>query len=161
MYTTFLIITSARLVTRHNLLYILSVVRQSRYLVLSAKLALRAQPVVKLSGACHYYLQMLQGDVVESLGFIVGVDVLQATVENVGKLVYVGRLLGKLNEPLVAALGVLIHKYRCSRVFLHLGTRLLAGVSQSLLGVVLYKFLAEGIDEVFGTTGNDKLIGAN
>ena len=129
--------------------------------MLSAQLALRAQPVVKLSGACHYYLQMLQGDVVESLSLVVGVDVLQTAVEDVGKLVDVGRLLGKLNEPLVAALGVLVHKHRSGGVFLHLGTRLLAGVSQSLLGVVLDKFLAEGIDEVFGTTGNDKLVGAN
>ena len=128
--------------------------------MLSAQLALRAQPVVKLSGACHYYLQMLQGDVVESLSLVVGVDVLQTAVENVGKHTKIGRLLGKLYEPLVAALGVLVHKYRCCRVFLHLGTRLLAGVSQSLLGVVLYKLLAEGIDEVLGASGDDKLVGA-
>ena len=58
---------------------------------------------------------MLQGDVVESLCLVVGVYLLQALVEDVGEGVEVGRFLGELDEPLVAALRVGVHEHRRRR----------------------------------------------
>ena len=58
----------------------------------------------------------------------------------------------------MAALRIGIHKDRSSRVFQHLGTRLLASVSQSLLGIVHDEFLAKGIDKALGASADDELI---
>lgn len=48
-----------------------SVVGQSWHLVLSAELALRFEPVVEQALPCHHHLEVLQGDVVETLCLIV------------------------------------------------------------------------------------------
>ena len=95
----------------------------------------------------------------ETLCLVVGVYFLESLVEYVGKLADAFRLLSKLYEPLVAAFGVLVHKHRGGSIFLDLGPRFGAGVGKSLLGVILYKLLAEGIDEVFCASGDDKLVG--
>ena len=97
----------------------------------------------------------------EALRLVVGVDSLQLVVEYVGELVDVLRLLGELDEPLVATLGVGIHEHRSSSVLLHLGTGLLAGIGETLLGVVLYEFLAEGVDEVLRSARDDELVRAH
>ena len=67
--------------------------------------------------------------------------------------------LGELDEPLVAALRILVHEHRGCRVLQYLGTRLLTGVGQAFLGIVDNQLLAEGIDEVLRAAGDDELIG--
>lgn len=94
-------------------------------------------PVVEESCACLHHFEVLQGDVVEALGFVVGVDLLQSSVEQVAEALQVVGLFGELDEPLVSALGVLVHVDGCGCVFQHLCACLVAGVSQTLLGVVL------------------------
>ena len=59
----------------------------------------------------------------------------------------------------MAALAVGIHEDRRCRVLQHLGSRLSASLGQSLLGIVDNQFLAEGIDEGLGATGDDELVG--
>ena len=59
----------------------------------------------------------------------------------------------------MVAFGLAVHEYRGGRVFEHLGTRLLAGILQSLFGIVHNQFFAEGIDEMLGASGNDEFIG--
>ena len=77
--------------------------------MLSAELALRLEPVVEEVRTSLDNFQALESYVVEPLSLIVGVYLLQALVENVGKLVDVGRLLRELYEPLVAALSLVVH----------------------------------------------------
>ena len=102
----------------------------------------------KEPGACLYHFEWLQGDVVEAFRLVVGVDFLQLAVEYLAELAERRRLFGELYEPLVAALRLAVHEDGCCGVFLHLGAGVLAGVGESFLGVVLYEFLAEGVDEV-------------
>ena len=64
----------------------------------------------------------------------------------------------EFDEPLVATLGIVVHINRCGSIFQHLGASLLAGVSQALFGIVLHELFAKGIDEIFGTTGDYKLV---
>ena len=135
-----------------------SVVGQSWHLVLSAELALRFEPVVEQPIPCHHHLEVLQGDVVETLCLIVGVDLLQTLVEHVGKMFYRIGHLRKLDDPLVSALCVLVHEHRRGGIFLDLGSRLAASLLQTLLGVVLYQLLAEGVDEIFCSACDNKLI---
>ena len=59
----------------------------------------------------------------------------------------------------MAALGVGVHIHGCGRILQHLCARLLAGVGQSLLGVVHDELLAKGVDEVFRAPGDDELVG--
>ena len=58
----------------------------------------------------------------------------------------------------MAALGIAVHINRSSSIFSHLGSRLLAGIGQSLFGIIHDQFLAKGIDKVLGTARDDKLI---
>ena len=74
--------------------------------MLSAQLTLALEPVVEEVRTGLHYLQMLKCDVVETLGLIVAVDFLQMLVEQGCKLVKACRLLGELDEPLVATLGI-------------------------------------------------------
>ena len=87
------------------------------------------------------------------------VNLLQTLVEQVGKLLQILRALGKLDEPLVTALGIGIHKDRRSGIFRHLSPRLLTSIGQALLCIIHNQFLTKGIDEMLCTTGNNKLIG--
>ena len=129
--------------------------------MLSAQLALRAQPVVELTFARNDNLKRLQRDVVEALRLVVGVNSLQLSVEDVGKLADVLRLLRKLDEPLVAALRVGVHEHRRRRVLLHLCAGLLAGIGEALLGVVLDKLLAESVDEILRSARYHELVRAH
>ena len=52
----------------------------------------------------------------------------------------------------MAASAVLVHEYRCGSILQHLGSRLLAGVGQPLLGIVDYQLFAESVDEVLRTS---------
>ena len=146
------------LVHHQHFVEILAAVAETRNLMLATQLALALEPIVEDSRSCLYYFQMLERNVVESLSLIVAVDFLQFPVEQAGKLVQAFRFLGEFDKPLMAALGVAVHIDRSSRIFSHLGTRLLAGISQTLLGIIHNQFLAKGIDEVLGSAGNDKLI---
>ena len=58
----------------------------------------------------------------------------------------------------MAALGVGIHKDWSRCIFQHFSTRLLAGIGQSLFGIVDDEFLAKGIDKTLGTARDDELI---
>lgn len=58
----------------------------------------------------------------------------------------------------MTALRAVVHEYRCGRIFAHLRARLTTCVGQSLLGIVNDEFLAKGIDETLGASGDDKLI---
>ena len=61
-------------------------VAQSRHLVLSAQFSPLLQPVVEQSFAGFHNLKSLQGDILETLGLVVGVYLLQMLVEQCGKL---------------------------------------------------------------------------
>ena len=74
------------------------------------------------------------------------------------KLFQILRRLGELDEPLMAALRIGIHKHWGGRVFQHFGSCLITSVCQSLLGIVHNQLLTKGIDEVLGATRDDKLI---
>jgi len=150
---------SSLVVHLYEFVNILAGVVQSRNFVLSAQLALRAQPVVEESGPCRYDFERLQGHVLVALGLVVGVDGLQRAVEYLSELLHVARHLGKLNDPLVAALGVGIHKDGCGRVLFHLCARGYAGLEYALLGIVDDEFLSEGVDEVLCAAGDDEFIG--
>ena len=136
----------------------LALIRQARNLVLTTQLTLHLQPVVEEILAGHDHLQVLQRDVVRALGLVVAVQLLQFLVQYLLKLTDVLRCTGKLYEPLVATLRVLVHEHRSCRVFKHLGTRLLAGVGQSAFGIVHDELLAKGIDEVLCATRDDEFI---
>ena len=101
---------------------------------------------------------MLQRYVVEALGLIVAVYLLQAFVEKGGKLGDALRFFRELDEPLVTAFGVAVHVYGCRRVFGYLCPGFLASILQSFLGIVHDEFLAEGIDKILRTARNDKLV---
>ena len=81
--------------------YMLAGVGKSRHLVLSAKFALTAKPVVEEVFACLHYLEAHHIDVLESLRLIVAVEFLQFAVEYRSKLIDAFRFLGKLYEPLM------------------------------------------------------------
>ena len=94
-----------------------------------------------------------------ALRLVVAVEFLQVVVEQACKLIQILRLACKLDEPLVAAVSVLVHEHRSCRVFAHLCTRLLAGIGKSALGVVHDELFAKRIDEVLRAAGDDELIG--
>ena len=71
----------------------LTTIAQSGHLMLATQLALRLQPVVEEVLAGRDNLQLLQGDVLETLGLVVAVQLLQLTVQDVGKLLYVSGAL--------------------------------------------------------------------
>ena len=79
--------------------------------MLTAKFAFKFKPIVKQVLACLYYLKMLQGDVLITLCLVVAVYLLQMFVEQVAKELKILRTLLKLDEPLMAALGILVHKH--------------------------------------------------
>ena len=54
--------------------------------------------------------------------------------------------------------GILVHKDWCCRIFQHLGPCLLAGIFQSLFGIIYDEFLAKGIDKRLGASRDNKLI---
>ena len=126
--------------------------------MLASQLALALEPVVEEVRTSLHDFQVLERHVVESLGLIVAVDFLQTLVEERCKLVEVGRFLGELYQPLVTALGIAVHIDWSCRVFSHLCPCLLTGIVKSLLGIIHDEFFAEGIDEVLGTTCDDKLV---
>ena len=55
------------LVHDEHLIYVLATVAQARNLVLATQLALALEPLVEESRLCLDHLQVLQGDIVESL----------------------------------------------------------------------------------------------
>ena len=126
--------------------------------MLSAQLALALQPFIEESQLSLYYLQMLEGNIVEALCLVIAVDLLQLGIEQASKLIQVLWFLRELDEPLVAALGIAVHIDRSSGIFRNLRTRLLAGIGKSLLGIVHNQLLTKGIDKVLGTAGDDKLV---
>ncbi len=147
------------LVHHEHLIDVLAAVAQARNLMLSTQLALALQPFIEESRLGLNYLQVLKGDIVEALGLIIAVDFLQLLCR-AGWQTHSGPcwFLRELDEPLVAALGIAVHIDRSSGIFRNLRTRLLAGIGQSLLGIVHNQFLAKGIDKVLGTAGDDKLV---
>mgnify|MGYP007094510585 CR=1 FL=1 len=76
--------------------------------MLTTQLALALEPLVEESRLSLDYLQMLQGDVVESLRLVIAVDFLQLLVEQSGELIQAGWFLRVLDERLVAALGIAV-----------------------------------------------------
>ena len=100
----------------------------------------------------------MQRDVLISLGLIVAIYLLQPLIQQTGKLCQVVRRLGELNNPLVATLGIGIHKDWSSCVFQNLSTRLFTGIGQSLLGIVDDQFFAKSIDKALGASRDDELI---
>ena len=126
--------------------------------MLTTQLVVRLQPVVEQLRTGLHNFQWLQRDAMRTLGLVVAVEFLQAVVEQARKFVKVLRLASKLDEPLVATVGMLVHEHRCSSVFAHLGAGLFAGIGESALGVVHDEFLAEGIDEILRAAGDDELI---
>ena len=64
----------------------LTTIAQSGHLMLATQLALRLQPVVEEVATGWDNLQLLQGDILETLGLVVGVYLLQMLVEQRGKL---------------------------------------------------------------------------
>ena len=122
-------------------------------------MSLRLQPVVEEVLSGHDEFQRLQGDVLVALGLVVAVDLLQLLVEQACKQLSVGWRNGKLDDPLVSALGVAVHEHRCCRVLTHLGPRLVAGVGQALLGIVDDELFAKGVDKVLRTSGDDEFVG--
>ena len=127
--------------------------------MLPAQLAFAVQPVVEEVGTGDDDLQRLQGKVVLPLRLVVGVDLLQRVVQHPGKPLHVVRHLGKLYQPLVAALGVPVHEDGGGGVVRHLRARFGTRPRKPALGIVHYQLLAEGIDEVLGASGNDELVG--
>ena len=59
----------------------------------------------------------------------------------------------------MATLCLAIHEDRCSSVFADFSPSSRTSISQTLLSIVHDELFAKGIDEVFGATGDDKLIG--
>ena len=138
---------------------ILARIAQAGNLVLATQLAFLVEPVVEEAGACHDDFQRLQGQVVLAFGLVVGVDLLQRVVQDAGELAEVVGHPGKFDQPLMAALGMLIHEDGSGGVVRYLGARLGAGLGQSLLGIVYDELLAEGVDEVLGAPRDDELVG--
>ena len=136
----------------------LSAVTETGHLVLSSQLASHLQPFVEQTFACFDELEGLEGDILEALGFVVAVQLLQSLIEELGKLFQVSGFLSKLYEPLVSAFGLFIHEDGGRRVFAHLGACLQAGIMKSLLSIVNNKLFAKSIDETLGTASDDKLI---
>ena len=126
--------------------------------MLAAQLALLLQPVMEESLTRHHEVKPHHVDILETLGFIVAVKLLQTLVKYPCKLLDVGRLLSKLYHPLVVGHHALAPMYRGSGIFAHLRTGLLTGIVQSLLGIVNDELLAEGIDEALRPAGDDELI---
>ena len=127
--------------------------------MLSTQLALPLQPFVEESGPCLDDFQRLQRYVLVALGLVVAVQLLQFPVQDTGKILQVGWRLGKLDEPLVTALRIVVHKHRGSGIFADHGSRLLTSIAQSFFCIVDNQFLAKGIDETLGTPRNHELIG--
>ena len=91
-------------------------------------------------------------------GLIVGVESLQTLVKRLGKVLQRVGFFGKFYEPLMPALGLIVHVNGCCGILRHLCSGLLAGIVESFLGIVHNQFLAKGIDEVFCPAGDDELI---
>ena len=126
--------------------------------MLTAQFAVFLEPVVIQILAAFDNLQLLQGDILVALGLVVGIDFLEPLIEQGGKLLEVGRFAGELDEPLMAALSLSVHKDRSGRVFEYFGPRLLTSILESLLRIVHNQFLAEGIDEMLRAARDDELI---
>ena len=103
-------------------------VAKAWHLVLATQLAFKLEPIVKQILSCLYYLQVLQGYILIALSLVVTVYLLQMLVEQVAEELQILRTLLELDEPLMAALCVLVHKYRCSSIFAYLSSCLFASV---------------------------------
>ena len=88
--------------------------------MLASQLTLLLQPVMEESLASHHEVKAHHVDILEALGLIVTVKLLQALVKNPCKLIDVGRFLGKLYHPLVVRHHALAPVYRGSGIFAHL-----------------------------------------
>ena len=127
--------------------------------MLTTQLVVRLQPVVEQLRTGLHNFQWLQRDAMRTLGFVVAIEFLQAVVEQACKFVKVLRLTSKLDEPLVATVGMLVHEDRCRGVFPHLGSRGLAGDVQSAFRIIDNQFLAECIDKGLRTSRDDEFVG--
>ena len=127
--------------------------------MLSTQFPAKLQPVVEEMLPCLDDLEVLQGDILITLGLVVGIDFLQTLVEQVREQLQVCRAFGKLDQPLVTAFRIGIHKHWCCGIFRDLCPRLFTGVGQTLLCIVDDQFLTKGIDEMLGAPSDDKLIG--
>ena len=85
--------------------------------MLPAQLTLASQPFIEDSTTGGNNFEALQGYVLVSLGFVVGVEGLQSQIQPVGKGFDVLWLFGELDEPLMAALSVFVHEDGCCCVF--------------------------------------------
>ena len=127
--------------------------------MLSAKFAFLFEPVIENARTSLDEFKPLKRNVLVPLCLVVGVYLLEALVENAGKLIYIVRLATELHNPLVTTLSVGIHEDWRRSIFHHFGSRLLAGLGQSLLSIIDDEFLAKSIDERLRSTCNDELIG--
>lgn len=75
-----------------------------------------------------------------------------------GKILYTVRCLYKLNQPLVTAFSIGIHKYRSSRIIGNQCSGSLASPCQTFFRVIHNQFFTESIDEMLGTSGDDEFI---
>ena len=126
--------------------------------MLTSQFSAKFKPVIKQVLSCHNYFERLESDILISLCLVVAVDLLQAGVEHLCKLAQVFWRLGKLYEPLMATLCILIHKHWCCCILRHLCPCLFTGKGQALLCIVHYQLLAEGVYEMLRTSGDNKLI---
>ena len=102
---------------------------------------------------------MLQSDIMEALCLVITVDFLQLFIQQIGKMFEGIRGFCKLNEPLMTAFRLAVHVDRSGSIFADFSPCFLAGIGQSLLCIVHNQLFSKGIDEVFGATCDDKLIG--
>ena len=126
--------------------------------MLSAQLTFRLEPLVEKSVFGFHHFEVLQRNVVRSLGFIVAIHFLQSVIEQGGEFIEPFRFVLKLYQPLMVALGIAIHIYRCRGIFRHFGARFGTCVSNTLFGIFHDQFFSKCVDEVFGATGDNKFI---
>ena len=93
-------------------------------------------------------------------GLIVGIYFFEGVVQYLGKLLQAIRHPGKLNQPLVAAFGVLVHKDRSRGIVYDLRSGGCTGFVQAFLGILHNQLFAKSVDEVLRAAGNDKFVGA-
>ena len=124
-----------------------AVVAQARHLALAAQLARRGQPAVKQAGRRDDQRGRGKENVASALGVIVAVHLALVCVLYLHDAVRVLRSAGKLDEPLVMAASSADGIDGSGSVVEHLGSGLLGGKGDGVVGIVDHQFLAKGVDE--------------
>ena len=112
------------------------------------------QPVVEQSLTGNDDAQPVDKDSAGALGLIVGIDLLEILVEQVGETLYVARRSSEFDEPLVTSFGSARSVDGRCRIVQDGIAGLLARAGNSLVGIVDHQFFAECVDVVLGASGN-------